>query len=85
MEHKIFVTRCNWDDKTAVSNWTPLYQPLPGDDSVKYDAYGRNFGESYFQFPREPQKQHINDDVRYYCFEDCGDKTLVYKETGFVS
>ena len=79
---KIMVAICKWEDKFTVSKWTPLYEPIPCECGAKinYDAYGRKAGKPYFQYPREPQKQIIDGDTRYYCFEDYGEETLVYKE-----
>jgi hypothetical protein len=78
---KIMVAICKWEDISAVTEWIPLYEPIPCDcGSINYDAYGRKAGEPYFQCPREPQKQIIDSGIRYYCFEDYGEETLVYKE-----
>ena len=78
---RIFVAICKWNDKLSEQEWTPLYTPIQnGGNLINCDAYGREFGETYFQCPRTPQKQMIIDDVRYYCFNDNGEKTLVYKE-----
>lgn len=84
--HKIFVAICKWTEKDSVSEWTPLYgQLIYEGNEIKYDAFGRVLGQANFQVPREFYQQEIDSDnhVRYYCFVNVDEKTLVYKEVGY--
>lgn len=84
--HKIFVTICKWTEKDSVSEWTPLYgQLIYEGNEIKYDAFGRVLGQANFQVPREFYQQEIDSDnhIRYYCFVNVDEKTLVYKEVGY--